>query len=74
AAARRLLRELRREHADLDPERRPSWQGRDTDTLLTGMALFGPRPLLAVDPAFAVQVGVDPERGRPRPDRKPARR
>ncbi|WP_043324059.1 TIGR04222 domain-containing membrane protein, partial [Micromonospora sp. M42] len=74
SAARRLLRRLRREHADLDPERRPVWQGRDTDTLLTGMALFGPRPLLAVDPAFAVQVGIDPDRDRPRPDRKPARR
>ncbi|RQX59562.1 TIGR04222 domain-containing membrane protein, partial [Micromonospora chalcea] len=35
---------------------------------------FGPRPLLAVDPAFAVQVGIDPDRDRPRPDRKPARR
>ncbi|SBT66693.1 TIGR04222 domain-containing protein [Micromonospora sediminicola] len=74
AAARRLLRRLRREHADLDPERRPTWQGRDTDALLTAMALFGPRPLLAVDPAFAVQVGVDPDRGRPRPEPKPARR
>ncbi|MEV0005254.1 TIGR04222 domain-containing membrane protein [Micromonospora sp. NPDC050980] len=74
AAARRLLRRLRHEHADLDPERRPRWQGRDTDALLTAMALFGPRPLLAVDPAFAVQVGVDPERGRPRPERRPARR
>ncbi|PTA45006.1 TIGR04222 domain-containing membrane protein [Micromonospora sp. RP3T] len=74
AAARRLLRRLRREHADLDPERRPTWQGRDTDALLTAMALFGPRPLLAVDPAFAVQVGVDPERDRPRPQRKLARR
>ncbi|GAB3083051.1 TIGR04222 domain-containing membrane protein [Micromonospora schwarzwaldensis] len=74
AAARRLLRRLRHEHADLDPERRPTWQGRDTDALLTAMALFGPRPLLAVDPAFAVQVGVDPERGRPRPERRPARR
>ncbi len=44
SAARRLLRRLRREHADLDPERRPVWQGRDTDTLLTGMAAVRPPP------------------------------
>ncbi|MEU4481136.1 TIGR04222 domain-containing membrane protein [Micromonospora sp. NPDC023966] len=74
AAARRLLRRQRREHAELDPQRRPAWRERDTDQLLTAMALFGPRPLLAVDPGFAVQVGVDPERGRPTPEPKPARR
>ncbi|PSK64631.1 hypothetical protein B0E53_03399 [Micromonospora sp. MH33] len=70
----RLLRRQRREHAELDPQRRPAWRERSTDQLLTAMALFGPRPLLAVDPGLAVQVGVDPERGRPTPEPKPARR
>ncbi|MGR6319580.1 TIGR04222 domain-containing membrane protein [Micromonospora soli] len=74
AAARRLLRRLRREHTDLAPERRPAWSERGTDELLTGMALFGPRPLLAVDPRFAVQVGVDPEGTRPAQQPKLARR
>ncbi|SCL31692.1 TIGR04222 domain-containing protein [Micromonospora rhizosphaerae] len=65
AAARRLLRRLRREHAELAPEHRPAWSEHGTDELLTAMALFGPRPLLAVEPAFAQLVGVDPERTRP---------
>lgn len=74
AAARRLLRRMRRAHADLDPERRPAWSERGDDELLTAMALFGPRPLLAVDPRFAVRVGVDPEGTRPRQPPKLARR
>ncbi|MBY8875786.1 TIGR04222 domain-containing membrane protein [Micromonospora sp. PLK6-60] len=65
AAARRLLRRQRRAHAELSPERRPAYGERDTGELLAAMAVFGPRPLLAVDPRFAVQVGVDPERTRP---------
>ncbi|MDZ5443660.1 TIGR04222 domain-containing membrane protein [Micromonospora sp. 4G57] len=73
SAARRLLRQHRRAHADLNPERRPAWSERGTDELLTGMALFGPRPLLAVDPRFAELVGVDAERTRPA-TRVPARR
>ncbi|WP_200214240.1 TIGR04222 domain-containing membrane protein [Micromonospora coerulea] len=64
-AARRLLRRQRRAHAELAPERRPAWSERSTDELLNAMALFGPRPLLAVDPRFAELVGVDLERTRP---------
>lgn len=73
AAARRLLRRRRRTYAELAPERRPAWSERGTEELLTAMAVFGPRPLLAVDPRFAQLVGVDPERTRPR-DPAPARR
>ncbi|MCW3844286.1 TIGR04222 domain-containing membrane protein [Micromonospora yasonensis] len=73
AAARRLLRRLRRRHADLDPQRRPAWSERGTEELLTAMALFGPRPLLAVDPRFGELVGIDAERTRPTPQRKLAR-
>jgi uncharacterized protein (TIGR04222 family) len=77
AAARRLLRQRRRAHADLAPERRPAWSERGTGELLTAMALFGPRPLLAVDPRFAELVGVDNDRTRPKEyasDRRPSRR
>ncbi|SCG72714.1 TIGR04222 domain-containing membrane protein [Micromonospora inositola] len=63
--ARRLLRRQRRAHAELAPERRPAWSERGTDELLTAMALFGPRPLLAVDPRLAELVGVDADRTRP---------
>ncbi|MEU5940918.1 TIGR04222 domain-containing membrane protein [Micromonospora sp. NPDC047548] len=66
AAARRLLRQRRRVHADLAPARRPTWSGRGSEELLTAMALFGPRPLLAVDPRFADLVGVDANRTRPK--------
>ncbi|PWU49033.1 TIGR04222 domain-containing membrane protein [Micromonospora globispora] len=65
AAARRVLRRQRRAHADLAPERRPAWSERGTEELLTAMALFGPRPLVAVDPRFAQQIGIDAERTRP---------
>lgn len=65
SAARRLLRRQRRAYAELAPELQPAWRERDTDEMLTAMALFGPRPLLAVDPRFAEQVGVDPDRTRP---------
>ncbi|MFC0007577.1 TIGR04222 domain-containing membrane protein [Micromonospora siamensis] len=74
AAARGLLRRRRRAHAHLAPEQRPTWSDHGTDDLLTAMALFGPRPLLAVDPRFAVQVGVDPDRDRPTQQPKLARR
>ncbi|RGC66580.1 hypothetical protein C5N14_22745 [Micromonospora sp. MW-13] len=74
AAARRLLRRARRSHADLDPQHRPAWSERGTDELLTAMALYGPRPLLAVDPRFADLVGVDDERPRPPTPRQLARR
>ncbi|MGW5671913.1 TIGR04222 domain-containing membrane protein [Micromonospora sp. NPDC003776] len=73
AAARRLLRRLRRRHADLDPQQRPAWSERGTDELLTAMALFGPRPLLAVDPRLGELVGIDVERTRPTPQRKLSR-
>ncbi|MFR9780568.1 TIGR04222 domain-containing membrane protein [Micromonospora sp. MS34] len=73
AAARRLLRRLRRRHADLDPQRRPVWSERGTDELLTAMALFGPRPLLALDPRLGELVGIDAERTRPAPQRKLSR-
>ncbi|MFG2052478.1 TIGR04222 domain-containing membrane protein [Micromonospora sp. NPDC048930] len=73
SAARRLLRRLRRQHADLAPERRPVWRERGTDELLTAMALFGPRPLLAVDPRLGELVGIDVERTRPAPRRKLSR-
>ncbi|MFU8874290.1 TIGR04222 domain-containing membrane protein [Micromonospora sp. SL4-19] len=65
-AARRLLRRQRRTYAALAPEQRPVWSERGTDEMLTAMSVFGPRPLLAVDPAFAELVGVDPDRTRPR--------
>ncbi|WP_405096454.1 TIGR04222 domain-containing membrane protein [Micromonospora sp. NBC_01412] len=73
AAARRLLRQARRTHADLDPQRRPAWSERGTDELLTAMALFGARPLLAVDPRFADMVGVHDDRPRPPTPRQAAR-
>ncbi|MFD2765218.1 TIGR04222 domain-containing membrane protein [Micromonospora eburnea] len=66
AAARRVLRRQRRAYAELAPEQRPAWSERGTEDLLTAMAVFGPRPLLAVDPRFAELVGVDPDRTRPR--------
>ncbi|MEU8264876.1 TIGR04222 domain-containing membrane protein [Micromonospora sp. NPDC048999] len=73
SAARRLLRRRRRAYAQLAPQQRPAWSERDTDELLTAMAVFGPRPLLAVDPRFAELVGVDPEHTRPREYAKTAR-
>lgn len=73
SAARRLLRRQRRAYAQLAPQQRPAWSERDTNELLTAMALFGPRPLLAVDPHFAELVGVDPEHTRPREYAKTAR-
>ncbi|SBT45433.1 TIGR04222 domain-containing membrane protein [Micromonospora narathiwatensis] len=73
SAARRLLRRQRRTHAELAPQRRPAWSERGTDELLPAMAVFGPRPLLAVDPRFAELVGVDPEHTRPREYAKTAR-
>ena len=57
-SGRHALRQLRRAHADLDPRRKPVWKGRSVDELTLGMALFGPAPLLAVDPEFAQQVGI----------------
>ncbi|WP_320068719.1 TIGR04222 domain-containing membrane protein [Micromonospora sp. RTGN7] len=74
AAARRLLRQARRDHADLDPQHRPVWSERGSDELLTAMALYGPRPLLAVDPRFADLVGVPDEQPRPPTPRQVARR
>ncbi|SCF20383.1 TIGR04222 domain-containing membrane protein [Micromonospora mirobrigensis] len=74
AAARRLLRRRRRSLAELNPELRPTYAGRGTDELLAAAAVFGPRPLLAIDPRFAVQIGVDPERTRPTTPPKLARR
>ncbi len=73
SAARRLLRRQRRAYAELAPQQRPAWSERGTDELLTAMALFGPRPLLAVDPHFAELVGIDPEHTRPREYAKTAR-
>ncbi|MGC4807830.1 TIGR04222 domain-containing membrane protein [Micromonospora sp. DT233] len=73
AAARRLLRRARRAHAALDPQRRPVWSDRGTDDLLTAMALYGARPLLAVDPRFAELVGVVDDRPRPPTPRQAAR-
>ncbi|MEO3780087.1 TIGR04222 domain-containing membrane protein [Micromonospora sp. B11E3] len=73
AAARRLLRRARRAHANLDPQRRPAWSERDPGDVLTAMALFGSRPLLAVDPRFAETVGVADERPRPPTPRQAAR-
>jgi hypothetical protein len=57
-SGKRVLRQSRRAHADLDPHRRPGWKKRSVDELALGMALFGPAPLLAVDPEFAQQVGI----------------
>jgi uncharacterized protein (TIGR04222 family) len=74
AAARRLLKRLRRAHAELAPEQRPAWSERGTDELLTAMALFGPRPLLAVAPRLAAQLGIDDDRTRPTTYAKTARR
>ncbi|SBT41502.1 TIGR04222 domain-containing membrane protein [Micromonospora auratinigra] len=74
AAARRLLRRLRRRHAELDPQRRPAWSEHGTDELLTAMALYGPRPLLAVAPRLGALVGIDADRTRPDPQRTLARR
>ncbi|MER5705444.1 TIGR04222 domain-containing membrane protein [Micromonospora sp. NPDC002296] len=74
ATARRLLRRTRRAHADLDPQHRPVWRERGAGELLTAMALYGPRPLLAVDPTFAELVGVRDESPRPPTPRQLARR
>ncbi|MFB9238634.1 TIGR04222 domain-containing membrane protein [Plantactinospora siamensis] len=57
-AGRRLLRRERREHAELAPGRRPRYGERPAGDLLRAMALFGPRPLLTLDPAFAGLVGI----------------
>jgi uncharacterized protein (TIGR04222 family) len=57
-SGRRVLRQLRRTHADLNPRGKPVWSQRSVDELTLGMALFGPAPLLAVDPQFAQQVGI----------------
>jgi uncharacterized protein (TIGR04222 family) len=55
---RRLLRNARRTHAQLAPRRGLIWSHRSVQEMMIGMALFGPQPLLAVDPGFAHLVGV----------------
>jgi len=55
---RRVLRHARRTNAELDPRQKPAWTGRGVDELTLAMALFGPSPLLAVDPQFAGVIGI----------------
>lgn len=57
-AGRWVLRRARRTNSELDPRRKPAWAGRGVDELTFAMALFGPSPLLAVDPQFAEVIGI----------------
>jgi uncharacterized protein (TIGR04222 family) len=49
-SGRRLLRHQRRTHADLS--------GHGIEDVTLGMALFGPAPLLTLEPEFAAELGI----------------
>lgn len=60
-AGRRVVQRARDEHAGLAPGRRTDGAARTPAELMTAVALYGSRALLAVDPAFAVRVGGIPD-------------